>query len=336
MEKAAYRRACLIRHPELQHDLLTFHQTFPVCLWLLSATRHPPLEAFPKSVQSLVEMRGHHLIALVPRAVADLTPLCHLGDLARECPPCYTLLTAQNGEPYFTVLGRTQRDYEHAKEALLHKWPQIPERILLWGDLQWGLQPTLFIKPRPSFPDGNEAWVEEDRRMLCLWLEQLVRLISSPELVGLVPVYGDTTKEDMLRLWPAIESVKRQRSPTRRNRPNQHAVRLQVWDIYQQSRNFVQVARHLHMNESTVKSVYAMASRDILGAPDHRGRRQRLASKAMSAHHCERCSTCRQAQTFEELCPQARAYACEHETPLLGRPSGDMDSFDARKARRDG
>jgi hypothetical protein len=203
-------------------------------------------------------MRGHHLIALVPRAVADLTHMCHLGDLARECPPCYTLLTAQNGEPYFTVLGRTQRDYEHAKEVLLHIWPQIPERILLWGDLQWGLQPALFVKPRPSFPDGDEAWVEEDRRMLSLWMEQLVRLISSP------------------------------------------------------------------------------ASRDILGAPDHRGRRQRLASKAMSAHHCERCPTCRQAQTFEELCPQARAYACEHETPLLGRLSGDMDSFDARKARRDG
>jgi hypothetical protein len=183
------------------------------------------------------------------------------------------------------------------------------------------VRPILLIKPEPDAPDVEQQWMEE-----CL------RLVRSRDLKMLVPIYADTTEEDLASLWRAIQPTKRQVYPKRRARREQYVTRLAVWDTYQASETFAEVARQLRMKESTVKSVYAMASRDILGGPDRRRRPQRL-PKPVTADHCQQCPTCRGAESFEQMCAEARAYACQDETSLLGQLSSD--SFHARAFKRD-
>jgi hypothetical protein len=321
MDKAVYRRECLLRHPEFGYDLLSFHQAFPVCLGLLSASGHSPLEEFPSWLHLVIKVKSSRLLMVVPRGLDDLLHLAHRADLCRVIPPRYTLLTPLDGPPYFDLLGKPQADYEHAKRELLDKWPGVPRRILLQGDFQWGVRPTLLLKPEPDATDVYQQWIEE-----CL------RLVRSRELKMLVPIYADTTEEDLARLWRAIQPTKDQMYPKRRTRREQYGIRLAVWDTYQASRSFAEAARQLCMKESTVKSVYAMASRDILGGPDRRRRRQRL-PKLVTADHCEQCPTCRGAQSFEQMCAEARAYACQDEVPLLGQLSSD--SFESCECKRD-
>jgi hypothetical protein len=145
----------------------------------------------------MIEVKSPRLLLLVPRGLEDLPHLAHRGDLCRAIPPCYTLLTPSDGTAYFTVLDTTQVDYEQAKRTLLDHWPGIPARVLQ-GDFHWGVRATLLIKPEPDAPDVEQQWMEE-----CL------RLMRSRELKMLVPIYADTTEEDLDRVRRAIQDIKR-------------------------------------------------------------------------------------------------------------------------------
>jgi hypothetical protein len=112
----------------------------------------------------------------------------------------------------------------------------------------------------------------------------------------------------------------------RRERPEQYARRLRVWDAVKKYGTFAQAARCLRMKESTLKEVYVMAARDILDTKDPRNPRQRVLTDFDPIKHRD-CPTCQTARRVEEMCPQARAYTSQDEGSLLGRLSATLDQL---------
>jgi hypothetical protein len=170
------------------------------------------------------------------------------------------------------------------------------------------------------------------------WTASVARAALDVKLM--IPVYADTTLEEWISLWKsripllkeevypnshAPQVLSPQRS-TRRKRPEQYAKRLRVWDVVQECPTFAQAAKRLRMKESTLKGVYMMAARDILGAPDSRKPRERVLAGFDPQTHSA-CTICQKAQRFEELCPQARAYASQDEGSMLGNPSNALDQL---------
>ncbi len=323
MDKTDYLSECLIRNPAFKKDVLAFHQEFPILLCLADAIEHAPLEAFPPWVQRLREVRSPKLVALIPRTLEQLPSLFEQlwMNLWPACPPCYTVLTPMNGDPYFTALGRPREDYERVKETLFHNWPLVPDYILIVGGIDGQPRRDLFIHPMVEFPSKDEVRAQNQHKR---WVQECTRMVSSPSLKILVPIYADTTKEDLLRLWSSIDSAKQRAYPKRRERPDQYVIRLRVWDACQEPYRFADVARHLRMKESTLKSVYAMASRDILGRSDHRTYRQRVTATFGIGSHMGQCFICRKAQNAQGLCEQARAHISQDHVSQRDRPSSHI------------
>jgi hypothetical protein len=94
----------------------------------------------------------------------------------------------------------------------------------------------------------------------------------------------------------------------RRERPEQYARRLRVWDAVKKYGTFAQAAR------------------DILDTKDPRNPRQRVLTDFDPIKHRD-CPTCQTARRVEEMCPQARAYTSQDEGSLLGRLSATLDQL---------
>lgn len=331
-KKDKYYAECLIRHPELRKDLLAFHQQFPP----LFKRTHQWGKTLSGWLQKLMRKQGPDCIILVPETFADIARLYSplLVNELRVAGYGRRLLP-QDGQRDYALMQISPAQWREAWETLRCTWPKVPEPFLWYGTLSEAYRPSLLVP--------NEPFSAQE------WSEQLTCAAAGSKLI--IPIYPETTLDDIERLWKDVQHLKdwvyrpssedhpqpdpnmgdepaNTRGKKRRERPTQYTKRLQVWDAVQECGTFAQAARRLRMKESTLKGVYIMAARDILGKPDPRNPRERVLADFDPTKHRD-CPTCKAARCLEEMCPQARAYASQDEVPLFGKPSDTLDKLPA-------
>lgn len=84
---------------------------------------------------------------------------------------------------------------------------------------------------------------------------------------------------------------------------------LDVYDRAEKAQSFDNIARALNRPLSTVKSAYIAASRNIFGVAGAPSKAKVPLVGFDHKKHMGSCSTCKKAQTFNDMCAAARTYA---------------------------
>ena len=113
--------------------------------------------------------------------------------------------------------------------------------------------------------------------------------------------------EEELR-W-AVEE--RQEGPRGRRRLDKADFHLKVYDLAAKGESFGAIAKALKQRDSTVKSRFLVARRNIFGSVVGPSKRDLPLADFDKDSHVERCTICKAAQRFEDMCPQARLYAID-------------------------
>jgi hypothetical protein len=283
--KADYYFQCLIRLPEFRDRVLKLHCEYPPVF--VPRPRRPLAIRWPKKWRLPVE---HNTRALVgrPKTIEDLVLLNGFvadGVLAHS----HRRLSPHDGAQYFSALGSgSVQSWKADLSKLGRDFPNVPPQYLRfpWAE-SFGPRPK-FLLPGGSPPAG---------------------------VIALIPVYGDTTEEDVGEAWKAV--IKLLRSPgkrgrQRRARPDSYPKKLRVYDSYWRLRDYSAVSRELKMPESTVRRVYGEAFFDIhrVRLNEAAGNRRATARDQRAAgidpqqfHACPRCFT----NPRDPFCPSHRA-----------------------------
>ncbi len=99
--------------------------------------------------------------------------------------------------------------------------------------------------------------------------------------------------------------------PYKRRRPDKADFYLKVYDLAEKGETFGAIAKALKRRTSTVKSAFLAARRNIFGSMTAPSKKQLPLVGFDKDHLIPQCPTCRTAQRFEDMCPQARRYALQ-------------------------
>lgn len=136
------------------------------------------------------------------------------------------------------------------------------------------------------------------------------------------PFYADTTQEEWnsmgkqhMKKIRELDEFKQMHAPKGaaktvrlRKHAEEFSFRLQVFDLYQELKNFTQVGQRFHTSESNVRRAYAKVYFDIYGEALPTKLKERRAAGIDPSTHIDNCTTCRSASSDEEMCPQGRAF----------------------------
>jgi hypothetical protein len=134
---------------------------------------------------------------------------------------------------------------------------------------------------------------------------------SSPELRRFLHLRVDLQYPADL-LVPLVERAVRagaQTYPRGRSRHDRVDFHLKIFDRANNNETFTEIAAALRRKLSTVKSAYLVASRNIFGSQGGPSKRGAPLAGFDYESHCQRCPICIKAETGQQMCGKARAYA---------------------------
>jgi len=115
--------------------------------------------------------------------------------------------------------------------------------------------------------------------------------------------------EDQLRLSVKTYNQRRkQTAPRTRQRLKEVDFYLQVYDLAEKGETFSAIADVVRKRPSTVKSAFLAASVNIFGPQVAVPKNLLPMTNFDPKEHCQKCSRCRKATSFKEMCIQARLH----------------------------
>jgi hypothetical protein len=147
--------------------------------------------------------------------------------------------------------------------------------------------------------------------------------------------YPQDILEEVIKL--ELKKAKRTRSTQKehelsdsgksRNRLDKAKWQLRIFDLVAESQTFPEIARCMAKPVSTVKSLYLAASRKIFGSIASPRTKEVSQQGFDYGTHCEKCPTCRSAITMEEMCKQAKKYACQDHKSQQDLPAENIEEL---------
>src|SRR5262249_25680129 len=140
--------------------------------------------------------------------------------------------------------------------------------------------------------------------------------------------------DDRLASEPELKQTLSKSAKTRR-RLDRVDFQISVFDLAQEGHTFNTIARRVSRSESTVKSAYLRASRNVFDLDPSRSGARRKTALPLGAFdpddHARAGAVCRLASTFEEMCGPARAFAAQDHVSQRQR----LDDPSRRTRRKD-
>jgi hypothetical protein len=118
--------------------------------------------------------------------------------------------------------------------------------------------------------------------------------------------------------------LKPQPRPYQRRRIDKVDFYLKIYDLAEKGETFGMIAKALKQRVSTVKSAFLAARRNIFGTDGSPSKKTLPLVSFDKDKHVQQCSTCRDAQRFEDMCPQARLYALQDHVSQRGHVNVDI------------
>ena len=235
------------------------------------------------------------------------------------------------------------------REELIAKWnlQRLPEAIY---DPHWqhGILPDLTVESL----DCYERLFEPDDRVSLIGVSPIGRAVSASWTEGYYGEAHDELTSANLRkgaLWISvdlnhpldlllslIEAELRRAIEDRQSwfkpRPRPYQRRcidkvdfyLKIYDLAEKGKTFGAIAKALKRRVSTVKSAFLAARRNIFGADASLSKKTLPLVSFDKDKHVQQCFTCRDAQRFEDMCPQARLYALQDHVTQRGYVDVDI------------
>lgn len=319
MNKLEYLQECLKRNPNLRGDILTFHQQFPpVFAW-----DPKQLKQFPEWLRSILEPSGiidafgNPLYIGKPQKFEDLETL---NSIQIEG---FRILMVREGK-YYDVVKKEPHEYNRALRTYLGKWPEVNRATFLHSIFE-PYRPPLLVSDFP-LNGGTMGDLKVD----------LSRLADKVKIW--IPVYEDTSSDDVN--WGRIASLQAFIYGTkRRARKKGYSGKLEIWDTYQELKNYAAVGRKLNLPRTTVEEMYISIFKDIIGT-SLKGKLREKRAAGTAENHFQECSTCKSAKKFKDMCPAGRAlvdqgYVSQRELTVGGSPEAFNKSHGKRAKTSD-
>lgn len=302
LSKAEYRRQCIIRSPQFRKDLLQLHQQFPKLLVQkknASVTNHAHTH-----VLDFFSDKGNGIWKANPKTLTDVVTMhsTEITLLARQ--QRFSVVTPENGEAYFKLLGCPEQKYLQSIKSLMDRWPEVGGEVFETGNLKKDAYHISLIVPDLPFDAGQ-------------WQAKVSRVAQKAKIM--IPVYPDTREGDID--WSLITRLKAflYEKPRARIREDTLALRLRVWDEYQEYRSFSAVSKQLRLPKTTVQRHYNAAHKDITGTKPQGKIKERRVSTLEKETHVQECARCQKATTVEQMCPSGQAFTKQDSVALRER-----------------
>jgi hypothetical protein len=327
--RADYRRECLRRSSAFRRGLLGFHQHFPPLL----LQRNPPHQGnqhIPEWLRQLLKPLGTGCYLVVPKAMTDLKR-CQGMMLEQTANRCgFTLVRPEDGKRYFSAAARSHGEYRKSWQRLASQWPDVTPEVWVSGDLEDADRPAILLAPIKS-PTKNTPVYEKQWRNRVATAARKARIF--------IPIYPHTVQSDID--WRSIQQLKVIVYGTlTRTHESVLSKRLQIWDQYQETPSFSQVAKVMRLPPTTVKDHFVAACQDIEGQAPTGTTKQRRAGIMRDPGgdfqaHLGSCSRCQNADTADKICPKFLAFVTqETKAELDTRANREQAKLENRGRRK--